>query len=165
MGNINTADGSTIKAIYDFLIAIPKKDYTVTLSRFSVTIEDNVTSKKRKESFTSIDEFLTRFNFVLEKINPQCDIGPYFRLVHLQLDTNKGDNKQKLKYYYDSDNTVWKEFHTIESQRTDKQFWLRELNQHSERQEFLITLRKARYVDPCYVDDRYIDEKYEEYYS
>lgn len=165
MGNINQADGSTIKAIYDFLVSISEKDYTVNLKRFSVTIEDNVTSKKRKESFNSINEFLIRFKFVLEKINPQCDIGPYFRLVQLTLETLKNNNKQKLKYYYDSDNTFWKEFHTIERTKTDKQFWLRELSKHSNRQEFLITLRKARYVDPCYVDDNYIEEKYEEFYK
>ena len=163
MGNINTADGSSIKAIYDFLISINQKDSSAELIEFTVSIEDNVTLNKRNESFKTIDSFLERFAFVLDKIFPQCDIGPYFRLNRITLNTSKNNNTQKLKYFYDIDNKSWIEFHTIEKKSPDSAFWLTELINHSNRQEFLISLRKSRYVDPCYVDDKYIDEKYDDY--
>lgn len=164
MANINKADGSSIKSIYDFLLSIQVKDYTLSLEKFTVTIEDNINKNKRQESFNTIESFLERFAFVLEKISPQCDTGPYFRLTKLNIKTNKNENSINLKYYYDSDNNNWKYYHTIEKKSVESEYYLNELLNHSKKQEFLISYRKARYVDPCYMDEGYIEEKYKNFY-
>ena len=151
-------DGGSLFYVYGFLKTISEL-INIKLVSFKIAREDLILNKKFYEVYTSYDEFYAKFLKILQ-FRPFCETGAYFRLTQFKIIiTDYLNPNQEVLIYLD--NGVVK-FTTKTSTTVNSYAYVVNLfKDFIDKLEYVISVRKARYVDPCYVDEGYIEETYQ----
>jgi hypothetical protein len=155
--NYMKIDGGSLFYVYAFLKKINDTINTKIL-KFRISKEDLVLNKTFYETYDNYETFYTKHIQILS-YRPFCETGAYYRItnVSIQITDNK-KNIYDLNIYFDGDNIKY----TSKASTSLDVFFpiLKEAQAFIPKINYVISVRKARYVDPCYVDDDYIDENF-----
>lgn len=150
-------DGGSLFYVYGFLKDL-SETLNVKLISFRISKEDLVLKKTFYENYTSYQTFFDK-HFEIIRYRPFCETGAYYRLQNFKVSITDYLNTTVELFVYIENNIATATVKTNTSGDVYS-FVINKTNSFIKKLEYVIAVRKARYVDPCYVDDEYIDEHY-----
>lgn len=151
-------DGGSLFYVYSFLKSL-NDNPNINLINFRISKEDLVLKKTFYENYNSYTFFYEKHLEIL-RYRPFCETGAYYRLNQYKIEITNPLTKDVsvLSVYIDKNNIKY-QFNTNSSADLISNI-LDQTKLFLPKLEYVIKVRKARYVDPCFVDDNYIDENY-----
>lgn len=150
-------DGGSLFYVYSFLKDLNDSVNTKIIN-FRISKEDLILKKTFYESYENYNDFYTK-HFEILRYRPFCETGAYFRISNFKVQiVDSKNNKFELVVYFDNNNVI-----TKTKAPTSLDVFTNIVNKAKNfipKIEYVIQVRKDRYVEPCYVDDNYIDEKF-----